>query len=107
MSLETGPENISDLSHQVEHKAKMKIRARKRGKINIWTNIGLFGIVGWAVAIPTLLGIALGVYLDKYWEGEHSWTISFLVIGILLGCVNAWYWVSRENENMTKDMEDD
>jgi ATP synthase protein I len=57
----------------------------------------MFGLVGWSVAIPTLLGIALGVWLDREFPAEHSWTLTFLFIGVLLGCLNAWYWVRQES----------
>ncbi len=57
----------------------------------------MFGLVGWSVAIPTLIGIAVGVWLDRRWPGQVSWTLTFLIIGVALGCLNAWYWVKQES----------
>jgi ATP synthase protein I len=57
----------------------------------------MFGLVGWSVAIPTLLGIALGLWLDARWPGRVSRTLTFLIIGVILGCLNAWYWVKQES----------
>jgi ATP synthase protein I len=57
----------------------------------------MFGLVGWSVAIPTLIGIAIGLWLDRRWPGEVSWTLTFLILGITLGCLNAWYWIKQES----------
>jgi ATP synthase protein I len=59
--------------------------------------LGMFGLVGWAVAIPTLIGIAVGIWIDKRWPSPYSWTLMLLVIGVVVGCLNAWYWVRRES----------
>jgi ATP synthase protein I len=61
--------------------------------------MGMFGLVGWSVAIPTLAGIALGVWVDTRWPGPYSWTLMLLVIGVGLGCLNAWYWIKRESRH--------
>ncbi|RJR54816.1 MAG: ATPase F0F1 [Desulfobacteraceae bacterium] len=72
---------------------KLKARGRKRG---VWFGLGMFGLVGWAVAIPTLLGVILGLWLDRRWPASFSWTLTLLFVGVILGCLNAWFWVKRE-----------
>jgi ATP synthase protein I len=82
---------------QVDRKEKRKVAVREHGKDSVWFGLGMFGLIGWSVAIPTLLGIALGIWLDTSWpQGQLSWTLTFLVLGVCLGCLNAWYWVARE-----------
>ena len=27
-----------------------------------------------------------------------SWTLTLLLIGVAVGCLNAWYWVKQESE---------
>lgn len=97
----------SDLSKEVASKAALKLKAQRRKKRNFWAGVGMFGLVGWSVAAPTLLGAALGIWLDKRYPGEHSWTLTLLLGGIVLGCLNAWYWVDKENKAIHKDLEDD
>jgi ATP synthase protein I len=46
--------------------------------------------VGWSVTLPTLLGIALGVVIDRRWPGRFSWTLTLLFLGLVFGCANAW-----------------
>ena len=58
----------------------------------------MMGLIGWSVVIPTLLGAALGIWLDKRNSGTHSWTLMLLVIGLIIGCLNAWHWVAKEDK---------
>ena len=90
--------NKERFSDTVSRRAERKQRARNRDKRTAWFGLGMFGLVGWSVAIPTLIGITLGVWLDARWPGRASWTITFLIIGVALGCLNAWYWIKQESE---------
>ncbi|HNT43738.1 MAG TPA: AtpZ/AtpI family protein [Syntrophorhabdaceae bacterium] len=81
----------------VGHKAARKLRARERQDRGIWFGLGMFGLVGWSVAVPTLVGLAVGVWIDMRWPGRISWTLTGLIAGVALGCLNAWYWVKRES----------
>jgi len=85
------------LEEQVQKKAQRRHWAQSQGRRSVWFGFGMFGLIGWAVAMPTVLGIALGIWLDRHWPaGNISWTISLLFVGIILGCINAWRWVNRE-----------
>lgn len=81
----------------VEHKVARKIRARQENGRSLWFGLGMFGLVGWSVAIPTLIGLAIGIWIDMRWPSRFSWTLMGLIIGVALGCVNAWFWVKRES----------
>ena len=61
--------------------------------------LGMFGIVGWSVAIPTLLGITLGIWIDRHWPSPYSWTLMLLFAGVILGCINAWYWIDTSHRS--------
>jgi ATP synthase protein I len=87
------------LPEEIGDKAERKIRARREEDRGVWFGLGMFGLVGWAVAVPTLLGIVLGVWLDRQFPGKPSWTLTLLFIGVILGCINAWYWVRRESHH--------
>lgn len=90
-------ERREDLLETVDRKARRKERARKEGDSVLSFGLGTFGLVGWSVMIPTVIGIALGVWLDARYEGQVSWTLTGLLTGIALGCLNAWYWVNRKS----------
>jgi ATP synthase protein I len=89
-----------DFARQVAAKAARKSKAQRTGTKTIWFGLGMSGLIGWSVAIPTLAGALLGVWWDKHHPGPHSWTLALLVAGLSLGCANAWYWVSRQDQAM-------
>lgn len=90
----------AEFIHQVDKKAARKLRAQRHVSRTVWSGLGMMGLVGWSVAVPTLLGAALGVWLDKRYPGSHSWALMMLAIGLGLGCFNAWHWVARENREI-------
>ncbi|AMV73774.1 AtpZ/AtpI family protein [Desulfuromonas carbonis] len=94
-------------SQEVGKKAARKLKARNQGTPGIWFGLGMMGLIGWSVAIPTLLGAALGLWLDKQHAGGHSWTLALLVGGLTLGCFNAWHWLAKEERAMREEQEDD
>jgi ATP synthase protein I len=83
----------------VARKAERRREAQRQGNRSIWFSLGLMGLVGWSVAVPTLLGIALGAWIDSRWPSAVSWTLTLMFVGIVVGCVNAWYWVKHEMKN--------
>ncbi len=88
------------LAEQVGAKATRKLKARRHSTSPVWFGLGMMGLVGWSVVVPTLLGAALGHWLDQHHPGEHSWTLALLVAGLVLGCVNAWHWIDKEDKAM-------
>lgn len=92
------------LAGQIGAKATRKLRARRSTR-GVWFGLGMMGLVGWSVAIPTLLGAALGLWLDKHQPGGRSWTLALLVAGLTIGCLNAWFWVSKEDVAMRDESE--
>jgi ATP synthase protein I len=97
----------SRLSQEVGARAERKLRAQRQTTPGIWFGLGMMGLVGWSVAIPTLLGASLGVWLDRHYPGPHSWTLALLLGGLALGCWNAWHWVAREHREIHEDENDD
>jgi ATP synthase protein I len=92
---------------QAGARAQRKLKARRDAAHGVWFGLGTMGIVGWSVAVPTLLGAALGIWLDDRHPGTHSWTLALLVAGLTLGCVNAWHWVAKEDQAMRDEQEAD
>lgn len=93
----TGPgAHAGEVAHSIEREAARKIRARSTRRRGALTGFGLFGLVGWSVSVPTLAGLALGIWLDRKLPAQASWTLTFLIIGIGLGCLQAWYWIRQE-----------
>ena len=92
-------------SREVGAKAARKLKARRNPTQGVWLGLGMMGLIGWSVVVPTLLGAALGIWLDNRHPGKHSWTLALLVAGLVIGCLNAWRWVSKEDEEMGEEHE--
>jgi ATP synthase protein I len=90
-------------SREVGAKAARKLKARRNSKQGVWFGLGMMGLIGWSVVVPTLLGAALGIWLDNRHPGNHSWTLALLIIGLTIGCLNAWYWVRKQDKEMHED----
>jgi ATP synthase protein I len=84
------------LSHEIGAKAERKLQARLSAAPGVWFGLGMMGLVGWSVVVPTLLGTALGIWLDHHHPGKHAWTLALLAAGLGIGCLNAWHWVAKE-----------
>ncbi len=85
------------MAEEIGDRAARKHKARRERRQGVWFGLGMFGLIGWAVAVPTLLGIAIGLWMDLRWPTRFSWTITLLFAGVILGCINAWWWVRRES----------
>lgn len=94
------PGRREDFEDALSKKAARKLKARREGDRGIWFGLGMMGLVGWAVALPTVIGVAVGVWLDGRGgdPGGISWTLTGLVVGVVVGCLNAWFWIQRELE---------
>jgi ATP synthase protein I len=101
------PKRNADLAGQVGAKAVRKLKARRNGTQGVWFGLGMMGLIGWSVTVPTLLGAALGIWLDQHHPGKHAWTLALLVAGLAIGCLNAWLWVAREEQAMRDERGDD
>lgn len=60
---DTGAEK--EFTDRIGSKADKKLKARKRKDESFLFWLGMMGMVGWAVAIPTLIGVGIGMFLDS------------------------------------------
>lgn len=93
---------MPSLAEQIGAKAARKVKAR-RHPAQVWSGLGMMGLIGWSVVVPMLLGAALGAWLDQKQVGRHPWTLALMVAGLLLGCFNAWRWVAKEDRAIREE----
>lgn len=94
---------VDHFTDKVAKKEMLRIKALRHKDETVWFGVGMFGIVGWSVAIPTLIGIALGLWIDRTWPSRYSWALMFLIIGVVAGCINAAYWVGKVRSRIIKE----
>ena len=90
---------MTDREHfeaEVRTQAARRLRAGRRSR-SVWSWLGMLGLIGWSVALPTVLGVALGRWLDRVAPATFSWVVTLLVVGLTIGVLNAWFWVVRES----------
>lgn len=92
-------EEPEEMERTIAAKEARRISARSEDNHTLVTGLSIFGIVGWSVVVPTLVGIALGIWIDGRWPGRFSWTLMLLFGGLICGCLNAWYWISHVSKN--------
>ena len=88
------------LARQVSAKAERKLRTRRDGAPGVWFGLGMMGLIGWSVVVPTVAGAALGIWLDTHYPGTHAWSLALLMAGLVVGCLNAWRWVGQQDRAM-------
>jgi ATP synthase protein I len=93
----------SPFSRQVGDQAVRKLRAKRQGNKSVWFGLGMSGLIGWTITVPTVIGIAIGVWIDNHYNSQYSWTLMLLVMGLCVGCLNACYWVKAEYRAMEED----
>lgn len=91
---------------QIGTKTARKLKARRNPAPGVWFGLGMMGLVGWSVVVPTLIGAGLGLWLDQHHPGTHHWTLALLMAGLVLGCFNAWRWIDNEDKAMREDHDD-
>lgn len=90
-------------AEKVAQREALRIKGLKHKNDTVWFGLGMFGIVGWAIAIPTLAGIALGLWIDRTWPSQYSWALMLLIAGLLVGCLNAAYWVRKVRRSIIEE----
>jgi ATP synthase protein I len=90
-------------TQKIGTKEARRIKGRTQKDDGLWFGLGVFGIVGWSVVIPTLIGTAIGLWIDRTWPSRFSWALMLLILGVGLGCLNALYWVKKARENIIED----
>ncbi len=99
-STNQGSTGESPFERRVRRGGERKLKALRDGPQGIWFGLGMSGLVGWSVAVPTLGGALIGAWLDHRYTSGHSWTLALLAAGLIVGCANAWHWIAEQNDAM-------
>ncbi len=99
--------NRKEFADKIGTKEVRKVKARRKKDRGIWFGLGMIGTIGWSIVVPTLIGVAVGIWIDKRWPSRISWTLTFLFVGLVLGCFNAYYWVKRELKRIEEEQKDE
>ncbi len=81
-------------------KARLRnTRMTRRNEINA----SVLGVYGWQVALPVFIGLLIGSFLDNRFPiAPASWRFNLIMLGFVLGFLNATLWARREG--VTRNM---
>ena len=96
----------SSFVEEISAAEERRIRERHRKDKEVWFGLGMMGIIGWSVSIPTMAGLALGIWLDSLGNSSISWTLTGIFAGLATGVISAWYWIRHEQEESEEDSND-
>jgi len=88
---------------RIRRDAERMARARRRPLFSPLAGLGLFGVIGWSVAIPTVGGALLGTWLDRVAPQKFTWTLALILGGLTVGVIVAWESVARENRRTERE----
>ena len=88
------------VSREVGAQAARKLKAQRETTKSVWFGLGMSGLIGWSVTVPTLIGASIGIWVDKHYPSKYSWALMSLLTGLIIGCLNAWHWVDSEYKEM-------
>jgi len=81
---------------------RMKL-ARSSPGLSPLRGLGAFGIVGWSIAVPTVGGAFLGLWLNRVAPQDFSWPIALILGGVVVGAIIAWRWIDKEGPDQKGD----
>ncbi|HYS64310.1 MAG TPA: AtpZ/AtpI family protein [Paraburkholderia sp.] len=86
-------DQVADAARQA---AERSSRGREEPEPSLGSRLGQIGILGWAVVLPTLIGLALGHWLDRTFGTGVFFSAPLLMIGAAVGFWSAWKWMHRQ-----------
>jgi ATP synthase protein I len=93
MSNEPPAGDRDKLEHQVEKQIERMERAEKE-RPTLLAQTASLGVLGLLFVLPVIGGAYLGRWLDSLSQGySMRWTLSMLFLGVVVGAVNAYFFV--------------
>jgi len=90
----------------IGRRARRLKKAREKPGVSPLRGLGAFGMVGWSIAVPTVGGAFLGLWLDRTLPQDFPWVLALILAGVTLGGFIAWAWIGRESRE-EEDGDDD
>ncbi|SOB77103.1 ATP synthase protein I [Marinobacter sp. LV10R510-11A] len=90
-------------AEDIRRSAERMKRARTEPGFSPLRGLGAFGIIGWSIAVPTVGGAFLGLWLNKVVPQTFSWPIALILGGVVVGGIIAWSWIDKEGPNQKGD----
>ena len=67
-------------------------------KISNWYYFGLVMQLGLVIIVCILVGLAIGLFLDKFFKTNGVFVVIFLIMGIIAGFMNVYKDIMRKSK---------
>lgn len=100
--------NLKDdrTADSIRRRAERMKAARSEPGESPLRGFGVFGIIGWSIAVPTVAGAFLGLWLNRVAPQAFSWPIALILGGIVIGGIIAWNWIVKESQDQQAQVKD-
>ena len=85
-------------SEAIRRRTQRMQKTRDEPQYSSLNGLGVFGVIGWSVAIPTVGGAFLGMWLNRVAPQSFSWPIALILGGVVLGGLVAWSWIDKTRD---------
>lgn len=85
-------------SEAIRRRTQRMQKTRDETQYSPLNGLGVFGVIGWSVAIPTVGGAFLGMWLNRVAPQSFSWPIALILGGVVLGGMVAWSWIDKTRD---------
>lgn len=103
---EKSTSSSSEFVNLIGKKSSRMIKSQKHPS-GVWFGLGMMGIIGWSVVVPTLLGAWIGTWLDNRHIGDgHTWTLPLVIGGLCIGFLNVLHWMTRQHQEIQNQEKD-
>ncbi|MGJ4906367.1 AtpZ/AtpI family protein [Bradyrhizobium oligotrophicum] len=69
---------------------------RSDGDSSVVRFVGQIGVLGWIIVAPTLIGLFVGRWIDRWLGTGIFWSAPLLLLGVAAGCWSAWRWMHQQ-----------
>jgi ATP synthase protein I len=90
------PQDSNGMASAARKAVQSALRAREAPEPSLGSRLGQIGILGWSIVVPTLLGLALGHWLDRHFHTGVFFAAPLLMVGAGIGLWSAWKWMHRQ-----------
>ncbi|MDE2467580.1 MAG: AtpZ/AtpI family protein [Bradyrhizobium sp.] len=70
--------------------------SRSEGESLVMRLVGQIGVLGWIIVAPTLIGLFVGRWIDRWLGTGIFWSAPLLLLGVVIGCWAAWRWMHQQ-----------
>ena len=85
-------------SEAIRRRTQRMQKTRDEPQYSPLNGLGVFGVIGWSVALPTVGGAFLGMWLNRVAPQSFSWPIALILGGVVLGGMVAWSWIDKTRD---------